>query len=262
MSFEGKVVVVTGSSSGIGQDLAVLMATEGAMVTIHGQSTERLKKTMDLLAKNNITNTKILQVKGPIEMKETRQKLIDETIKKFGRLDVLVNNAGLSHRNDLGDPNSLENLDYVMTVNVKSLIAITHLAVPHLEKTKGNVVNVSSVGSTWPVISLTPYQCTKAAVDHYTRNAAIEYAEKGIRVNAVRPGCIETNFGTRHGELSPESLQLYEHIAESIPMQRFGTPREVSNMIAFLASDKASYVTGSLLVVDGGLLCGPPQPKK
>ncbi|KAI6170267.1 hypothetical protein M3Y98_01222000 [Aphelenchoides besseyi] len=234
MSFEGKVVVVTGSSSGIGQDLAVLMATEGAMVTIHGQSTERLKKTMDLLAKNNITNTKILQ----------------------------VNNAGLSHRNDLGDPNSLENLDYVMTVNVKSLIAITHLAVPHLEKTKGNVVNVSSVGSTWPVISLTPYQCTKAAVDHYTRNAAIEYAEKGIRVNAVRPGCIETNFGTRHGELSPESLQLYEHIAESIPMQRFGTPREVSNMIAFLASDKASYVTGSLLVVDGGLLCGPPQPKK
>ncbi|KAI6195999.1 hypothetical protein M3Y94_01056700 [Aphelenchoides besseyi] len=92
MSFKGKVVIVTGSSSGIGQDLAVLMATEGAMVTIHGQSTERLKKTMDLLTKNNVcTNTKILQVEGPIEKEETRQKLIDETIKKIWSFRCLGN---------------------------------------------------------------------------------------------------------------------------------------------------------------------------
>ncbi|KAI6221485.1 FabG [Aphelenchoides fujianensis] len=152
---------------------------------------------------------KILEVVGPIEKEETRQKLVDETIKKFGRLDVLVNNAGLSHRSDLGDPNSLENLDYVLNVNVKSLMAMTRLCIPHLEKTKGNVVNISSIGSTWCVPSLTPYQLTKGGY-HYTRNASIEYAQVGVRVNAVRPGVITTNFGARHGPPSDQSLAWYE----------------------------------------------------
>ncbi|KAI6238564.1 hypothetical protein M3Y99_00680100 [Aphelenchoides fujianensis] len=260
MSFADKVVIVTGSSSGIGQDCAVLFATEGAAVTIHGQNEERLKETLAQLKQSGVSiDKKILQVVGPIEKEKTRQKLVDETIKKFGRLDVLVNNAGLSHRSDLGDPNSLENLDYVMDVNVKSLMAMTRLCIPHLQKTKGNVVNISSIGSTWCVPSLTPYQLTKAAVDHYTRNASIEYAQVGVRVNAVRPGVITTNFGARHGSPSDQSLAWYENVRKNvIPMHRFGNPREVSNVIAFLASEKASYVTGSLIVVDGGLLAGPP----
>jgi len=261
MSFKGKSVIVTGSSSGIGLEAALIFGNEGASVTIHGQNEERLNKTEELLKKNGVPESRILRVLGPIEKEETQTKLIDETVKKFGKLDILVNNAGISHRTDL-EPNSLENLDYVMDTNLRSVIALTRLAVSHLEKTKGNVVNVSSVGAQRVAIHATPYVLTKAAMDHYTRNAAVLYADKGIRVNTVSPGATSTSFGSRHNVPEETLKDFYQHYIDNvIPMHRFGSAKEVANVIEFVASDKASYVTGSNIVVDGGILAGPPPAK-
>ncbi|KAI6174526.1 hypothetical protein M3Y97_01000400 [Aphelenchoides bicaudatus] len=262
MSFKGKSVIVTGSSSGIGQEAALIFGEQGASVTIHGQNAERLKKTEDLLKKAGVTDARILTVLGPIEQEETRKKLIDETVKKFGKLDVLVNNAGISHPPG-NDPNSLESLDYVMNTNLRSVIALTRLAAPHLEKTKGNVVNVSSVGSQRVATHAVPYVLTKAALDHFTRNAAVQYASQGIRINTVSPGATDTNFATRHNSNEEALKAFYQYFVDNvIPMHRFGSSREVANVIEFLASDKASYVTGSNYVVDGGVLAGPPSDPK
>ncbi|KAI6238570.1 hypothetical protein M3Y99_00680700 [Aphelenchoides fujianensis] len=267
--------VSLGSSSGIGQAALVLFAEQGAFVTIHGQNEERVQATVDQLLKAKVPEERIHTVLGPIEEEETQKKLIESTVEKWGKLDVLVNNAGLSHRSDL-DPNSLENLglnecvcrgmteclDYVMNINLKSLIAVTRLAVPHLEKTKGNVVNVSSIGGRRTGTNWVPYLLTKAAVDHYTRNAAVEYADQGIRVNAVSPGATSTAFLNRHDIPKLQADSIIRHFEDNvIPLRRLGTASEIANVIEFLASDKASYCTGSNFVVDGGILCGPPVPR-
>jgi len=259
MSFNGKVVIVTGSSSGIGQEAALIFGSEGASVTIHGQNADRLKKTEDLLKENGVPESRILAILGSIEDDETQQKLINETVAKFGKLDVLVNNAALSHRQG-EDPNSIETFDYVMKTNLRSVVTLTHLAFPHLEKTKGNVVNVSSVGSQRGSAGFQPYVISKAALDHFTRSAAIEYAERGVRVNTVSPGVTITNFLARNfGQ--EKSDQLFNGFTELVPMKRNGTSREVANVIEFLASEKASYVTGANYVVDGGILAGRPAEK-
>ncbi|KAI6206755.1 hypothetical protein M3Y94_00949000 [Aphelenchoides besseyi] len=264
MSFQGKVAIVTGSSAGIGQAAVEIFATEGACVTVHGQSEERLKATANLLKKLNIPDSRVLIVQGAIEDEETQKRLIDETLKKFGRLDVLVNNAAISYKDDL-DPNSLENLDYVSNVNLRSLIALTRMAVPHLAKTKGNVINISSIGSQRASPISQPYVIMKAALEHYTRNAAVQYAPQGIRVNTVSPGYIQTLFRSRH-YLNEEKKEVVENYLERtlknvVPMQRCGSPREAAYVIEFLASDKASYVTGANWVVDGGCLAGAPTRK-
>ncbi|KAI6206209.1 hypothetical protein M3Y94_00881600 [Aphelenchoides besseyi] len=261
MSFQGKVAIVTGSSSGIGQAAVEIFATEGASVTVHGQSEERLKATADLLKKLNIPDSRVLVVRGSIEEEQTQKRLIDETIKKFGRLDILVNNAANLNADGM-DTNSLENLDYIMNVNLRSLIALTRMAVPHLAKTKGNVVNVSSAGSKLVNPNCTPYVIMKAALDHYTRNAAVQYAPQGIRVNTLSPGFIETNFQSRHYDCEATQKAAEKFVGDAlkngVPMQRAGSAREAANVIEFLASDKASYVTGAYYVADGGLLAGAP----
>ena len=197
--FAGKVVIISGSSAGIGQSAAALFAKAGASVTIHGRSEEKLQKTIQLIEKAGGSKSKILTVVGEITDENVQKNLINKTVEKFGRIDVLINNAGLMQKEGLEDYRSLENFDYVFDVNLRAPVAITELAVPHLEKTKGNIINVSSV-----VAQITtpraPFYCmTKAALDHFCRNYAVILAPKGIRVNNVNPGATETEFGSRHG---------------------------------------------------------------
>ncbi|KAI6170258.1 hypothetical protein M3Y98_01221100 [Aphelenchoides besseyi] len=257
MNFEGKTVIVTGSSSGIGQATALLFAQQGANVTIHGQSEEKMK-VRRWKANSNLCCSRqstIHSILGPIQDPKTQRRLIDETVKKFGQLDVLVNNAGASHRSDL-DPTSLENMDFVYDVNWKSVVALTMLAVPHLAKTHGNVVNVSAVGSMKAFPTAHPYMCAKAALDHYSRNAALQYADQGIRVNTVSPGIIATEFVSRHDEKNQAfpTASKGNLIETLVPLRRVGNPSEIGNVIVFVASDQASYMTGSMIVVDGGFL--------
>jgi NAD(P)-dependent dehydrogenase (short-subunit alcohol dehydrogenase family) len=252
--FSGKVAVVTGSSSGIGQAIALLFAREGAKVTIHGRSENGIKETKRQLSALGVADSNIFVVMGPVEDDKVIRELIEGTVNKFGRLDILVNNAGTSQNPLNEDGESAKVFDYLFDVNLKSITKLTCLAVPHLEKTKGNIINVSSVGSTRAFGGdYIFYQTTKAALDHYTRNTAIKYAPKGIRVNALNPGFIRTNFIGRHGVPEEAVDQMEEnYVKKHVPMARMGTSEEMAKATAFLASDDASYVTGTCLIADGG----------
>ncbi|TKR62899.1 hypothetical protein L596_026801 [Steinernema carpocapsae] len=251
--FAGKTVIVTGSSSGIGQGIALLLAQQGASITIHGRSAEGLKETEDLILESGVSAEKIHKVQGDLADEEVLKKLIDETVAKFGKLDVVVNNAGLLSK--IGTELSA-NFDRVFHVNVKAVMALNALAIPHLEKTKGNIVNVSSVGST-RVFNDEHYCMSKAALDHYMRFQAQTLAKKGIRMNNLNPGFVNTNLSRDMG-LSKEKIgELTETFTKTlVPLERSGTPLEQANCVSFLASEEASYVTGITLVCDGGFLLG------
>ena len=199
MSFSGKAVIITGSSAGIGQAAAVLFARAGALLTIHGRSEEKLQQTIGLIEKEGGSKDKVRTVIGEIINENVQKNLINKTVEKFGRIDVLINNAGIKKKESVENHRSLENFDYVFNVNLRAPVALTELAVPHLEKTKGNIINVSSIMAllTQPVSPF--YPMTKAALDHFCRNYAVILAPKGIRVNNLNPGVTDTDFNPRHG---------------------------------------------------------------
>jgi len=254
--FKSKVVIVTGSSSGIGATTAVKFASEGANVVIHGRKEAALHEVKEKCLKAGGGNIKVHICIGDVSKEEVRQKLINETIKEFGKLDVLVNNAALFDQSTFFE-SSMEIYDKLFDVNVRSVIALTQIAAPHLIKSKGNIVNISSdVGCkavTWAMF----YALTKAALNHFTKCLALELGPKGVRVNAINPAYIpETDALSRAG-IANEEQQSYVKMAETdYPLRRPGTVGEVGDAILFLASDKASFVTGVLFPVDGGSLAG------
>ncbi|EYC21540.1 hypothetical protein Y032_0019g3886 [Ancylostoma ceylanicum] len=218
--FDGRVVVVTGSSNGIGRATAQLFAREGAMLIICGRNEKALNESKSIvLAENGNAENKVLLVSGDIREEAVMKKTIDETVQKFGRLDVLVNNAGGSSTTALegseldGD---LSNYDYAMDLNTKSVLRLCQLAFPHLIKTKGEIVNVSSIAGleNGATLGFPFYTIAKAAQDQLTRNLAIYYITKGVRVNSVNPGAISTNIMQKHGftdemvkKVSPNNLK-------------------------------------------------------
>ena len=197
-SYEGKVVIITGSSAGIGQAGAVLFAKAGASVTIHGRSEEKLQQTIQLIEKAGGSKSKILTVVGEVTDRNVQKNLIDKTVERFGKIDVLINNAGIQKKPG-EEQRSMDNLDYVIEVNLKAPIAIIELAIPHLEKTKGNIINVSSIGGQKTVPPFPYYSIAKAGLNHAGRNYAEILSSKGIRVNTLSPGATDSEFATRHG---------------------------------------------------------------
>uniref|UniRef100_A0A914CTA4 Uncharacterized protein n=1 Tax=Acrobeloides nanus TaxID=290746 RepID=A0A914CTA4_9BILA len=257
---DGKVAIVTGSSCGIGQATAVLFAEEGASVIVHGRSSESLQKTHNLLKSKGIPESRILIVQGVIEDDKTCDDLINKTVQKFGKLDVLVNNAGICGKHGI-DQNSMENFKYVFDVNLRSVVYLTQLAIPHLEKTNGNIVNVSSGGSIRANPDAAFYCMTKAAMDHMTRCYSLLLADKGIRINTLNPGFTATEFGVKMGM----TLETYKEFRDAVtsaivPMKRDGSSEEMATSILFLATD-ATYMTGANIFADGGYVNFSPTPK-
>ncbi|XP_076817720.1 putative oxidoreductase SAR2567 [Clavelina lepadiformis] len=253
--FASKVIVITGASSGIGAATAKELSKQGALLSLTGRNEERLAQVADECKKLGAKH--VLQVVGDISKQEDMEKIIKETADKFGEIHVLVNNAGFGVTSTIADF-TLDQFDRCFNVNVRAVLYLTKLALPYLEKTKGNIVNISSIlSSMYTLPGFIIYNTTKAACDHITKASALELAKNGVRVNAVNPAAVDTNFGTV--ALTPMGLdeeQVKAAWAEHEKMhplnRRNIKVEEVVDAILFLASDKATMITGSCLKVDGG----------
>jgi len=248
----GKVTLITGASSGIGAATAVLFARLGAKLAITGRNEANLQRTSDECVR--VAPAKAdqpLSIIGDLRSESDVARLVDTTIKKFGRLDMLVNNAGIEDYGTI-ETTSLEQFDRVMNVNVRSALQLTILCVPHLIASHGNVVNVSSVSGTRAFPGDLPYSMSKAALDQMSNCTALELASKGVRVNAVNPGVIVTEIQKRAGMSDDAYVKYLEHSKSTHPLGRVGEAEEVAQAIAFLASSDASFITGEHLHIDGG----------
>lgn len=245
----GKVAIITGASSGIGAATAVLFSRLGAELCLSGRNLENLEKTAKKC--EEATNKRPFLVLAELCDESAAERLVSETIKKFGRLDILINNAGIQKIGSI-ETMSLEQYDSVMSINVRSLLHLTKLATPHLIKTKGNIVNVSSVNGLRSFAGVLAYSISKASVDQITRCVALELAPKQVRVNCVNPGVVITELQKRAGLNEDQYAAYLVRAKETHALGRPGDPDEVASAIAFLASDESSFTTGTTLPIDGG----------
>uniref|UniRef100_A0A915CA62 Uncharacterized protein n=1 Tax=Parascaris univalens TaxID=6257 RepID=A0A915CA62_PARUN len=254
--FDGKVAIITGSSSGIGRATAVLFAKEGAKITIAGKDLAAVETGAECI-KAGAKESEILVTSGDLMEEKVRKELIDKTLEKFGKLDILVGNHGgaLVECKEDGSWN-IDTFDPTFNQNTKSTLDLCLKAEPHLKKTKGDIVLVSSAGADMSVTWNPFYAMAKISLCHLTRILGFRLAKDGVRVNCIKPGIIVTPFYAKLG-LTPESTDKMAkfHANHSIPMGRTGTWEEIAEPIAFLADRKASgYMTGQSITVDGGAI--------
>ncbi|XP_047988448.1 3-oxoacyl-[acyl-carrier-protein] reductase FabG-like [Leguminivora glycinivorella] len=249
MSFTGKVAIVTGAASGIGAATAKALAREGAKVSLVDKDEVNLKKVAKQCEElGNIS----LTITADVTNDEDVETVVRETIDLFGQLDILINNAGTAMDSRILNENFMEGYDHIMNTNLRSVVYLTHLAAPHLIKTKGNVVNTSSNATHRVFGGLLSYTVSKACVDHFTRCAALDLAAHGVRVNAINPGATKTNIIKNSGY--PESDQAWEYWKDRSALKKMAEPEEIADLILFLASDKARSITGSTYVCDNGVV--------
>lgn len=249
MKLEGKVALVTGSSGGIGQAIAIRLAAEGADIIIdyrsHPEGAEETK------AKVEASGRKGLVVKADLGVVSDVRQMVAEGIEHFGKLDILVNNAGLEKNADFWEVTE-EDYDSVVNVNLKGVFFATQAIVQHLKQTNrpGKIINISSVHEELPFPHFTSYCASKGGVKMMMRNLAVELGSLGITINNVAPGAIETPINKSLMN-DPDKLNA---VLNNIPLRRLGQPNDVAALVAFLASSDANYITGSTFFVDGGLL--------
>lgn len=244
---KGKVVIVTGASSGIGRAASLLFASNGATIVAVGRN----EKELLALAKEAGDAGPVKPHLADVMELSQLDRVVIETIDNHGRIDVLVNSAGIIKNGTIEDT-TLDDWDKMMHINVRSVFLLIQKCVPHLEETKGNVVNVSSVTGTRAFPNVLSYCVSKAALDQLTRCTALELAPKGIRVNAVNPGVVVTNLHKRGGMEEEAYGKFLENAKNTHPIGRPGNPGEVAELIYYLASDKASWITGVTYAIDGG----------
>ncbi len=246
-----KVVIVTGAGSGIGAATAKRFANDGFNVVLNGRNERKLQDIADAIGSEN---TLVLQ--GDVSSEADVDTLIAQTLKTYQRLDVVVNNAGVFVGGTI-DQVSASDWDQQMAINAKGPFLVTKAALPHLEDTKGAIINVSSVsgiGGDWGAFA---YDASKGAVTLMTKALALDFAPKGVRINAVAPSLTDTDMA----EFAMKNDEIVSAFKNRIAMGRAGKSEEVADVIAFLASDDARFVTGTIIPVDGGLSASNGQPK-
>lgn len=246
-----KVALVTGGSSGIGRATVEALAAEGATLAITGRDEAALQQAAEACGQRGLPQDKVLVLVGDLSKEEDCERVVADTVKRFGRLDILVNNAGILVPGGI-ETVTLEQFDKQMNINTRSVYHLMQLVLPHLLKTKGNIVNVSSVTGIRSFPNVIAYNTSKAAMDHMTRCVALETASRGVRVNAVNPGVIVTEVHKRSGMTNEQYVKFLEHGRITHAMGRVGEPQEVADAICFLTSKRASFITGVTLSVDGG----------
>lgn len=245
MRFKDKVAIVTGGNRGIGFATAKLFSEEGANVVIAARN----KELGDLKAKE--ISGKFIQT--DVTQEDDCKELIIKTILSFGKIDVLVNSAGIIYRNKTVEQTSTEEWDDIFNTNMKSTFMMAKYAIPELRKSKGTIINLSSYVGLVGFRGSSAYAASKAAIINFTRSVALDHAKEGIRVNCVCPGSVATDMidaaWAQYGNVE-EAKKLWE---SKHPMGRIATPEEVAKTILFLASSDSSFITGAAIPVDGGI---------
>jgi len=243
MKLKNKVVIVTGGTSGIGFAIAKLFSEEGARVVIASDKSENGND----IAKSISSDCFFVQT----DVREESQikNLLSETIKKFERLDILVNSAGVYSfsQSDIAQMPTAD-FDWIMNVNFRGIFLTAKFSIPELLKTKGNIINISSSLGIVPEKESAIYCASKSAVIMFSKAIALQFPEKGLRVNSICPGPIDTPMLHRAFSKKKE----YDEYLEMNPMKRAGTPEEVAKLALFLASEDAGYITGGVYTIDGG----------
>lgn len=252
--FKGKVVLITGASSG-GAATAIRFAHLHATLSLTGRNCHNLTQVANKC--EQINKIKSLAICADLISNEDIKRIIKSTISTLNRLDVLVNNAGTVFIGSV-ETLTLKQFDVIMNTNVRAVFYLTKLAVPHLIKTKGNIVNVSSINGLRAFRNTLAYNMSKSAVDQLTRCVALELRSQQIRVNSVNPGVTDTPFHNRTGRSEEKCKEYLEHSKTTHPLGRVGKSEDVVEAIIFLASEShSSFITGVNLSVDGGryMLC-------
>lgn len=245
-----KVAIVTGGGTGIGKAISLRLAADGYKVVVNGQEMANLKEVV-----NKIGDDKAIAVAADISTRAEAERLVAETKERFGRIDVVVNNAGVVKP---GTADSLDDDDFerMIAVNVGGLRYVSLAALPELRKTQGNIVNISSVSGMRGDWGMYGYNASKGAVSLLTQGMALDLGSEGVRVNAVAPATANTRLAAPLKE-NDEAMAALE---ARIPMGRMVEPEEVASVVAFLAGEDAAFVNGVILPVDGGLSASNGQP--
>src|SRR6478672_2687049 len=254
MSLQGKVAIVTGGNSGIGKAVVLELAAQGASIVIdyvsHPEATEELEKQLAALGEDQV-----IGVDADVSKVADLQMLVDTAVKRFGRLDIMVNNAGVETRTNVLDTTEKQ-YEFVLNVNLKSAFFGTQIAAKQMIKQGGggSIINMSSVHEDWPMPGNTAYCLSKGGMRMLTRTAGVELAPHNILVMGVGPGAVATaiNLSTMRDPAKMATLDA------AIPLGRMARPEEIASVVAFLAGDGASYITATTIFADGGLMESSP----
>uniref|UniRef100_T1J8K6 Uncharacterized protein n=1 Tax=Strigamia maritima TaxID=126957 RepID=T1J8K6_STRMM len=250
ISFKNKCVLVTGSNSGMGAEMSIAFARLGAKVVIQGRNDATIEEIAIKCQAASPNKFPPLKVKADVSKDEDCKRLIDTVIKAYGQLDILVNNAGVMHISPIDDPELMKKFDEQMAVNVRAPLLLSSLCAPHLAKTKGNIVNISSGIGMKAFPKAVGYSTSKWAIMMITECLALELGENLVRVNTVNPGYVENpswhqraGYGDAHGPV----------LKKANPMKKNAEILDVVNAVLFIASDAATHINGVALPVDGGM---------
>lgn len=248
MRLENKSAIITGGSSGIGKATALRFSLEGAHVMVADINEEQGYKTVKMI-KENGGNAVFQRV--DVSVPEEVEALVKSTVENFGKLDIMVNNAGISHGEKKIEDVPIEDWDKVVDVSMKSVFLGMKYAIPEMLENGGSIINTASVAGIKGQKLLAGYTAAKSGVIAITKSTALEYGKHNIRINAIAPGVVETPI-TNEWKKTPK----WPILSTANALRRIGQPDEIANAMLFLASDESSFVTGTTLVVDGGTLLG------
>jgi glucose 1-dehydrogenase len=253
MTLSGKVAIVTGGNSGIGKAIVLALAEAGANICIDYVSDEEAEEELE--RKVAALGDRAIGVEADVSKVDDLQRLIEHTVNAFGRLDVMVNNAGVETRSSILDTTEGQ-FDKVMAVNLKSAFFGTQLAAKQMiaQGGGGRIINITSVHEDWPMPGNTPYCLSKGGMRMLTRTAGVELGPHGVTVVGVGPGAVATPIN-RSTMDDPEKMKTLD---AAIPLGRMAEPEEIGSVVAFLASDGASYLTATTVFADGGIMQSSP----
>ena len=246
--FKGKVVLVTGATSGIGRASALRFAEAGASISAIGRREDALAQVIKEVER---LGGKALALRADLAVEADAEGIVSQTVEHFGTIDVLVKAAGHISSGSIEDT-SLETWDAMLNINLRSVFLLMQKVLPAIIQRRGNIVNVSSVMGLRAFPGVIAYCVSKAGLDQLTRCAALELAAKGVRVNAVNPGVVVTEIHKRGGMSEDQYAAFLERSKQTHPLGRVGEAREIAELIFFLASDRASWITGATYSIDGG----------